>query len=116
MLNLTIEKNGDGESLLRIEGEATVEHGEELRDALLDGLNSNQVLRIDLAQTTAIDIFGIQLICSAHRSAVAWGKAMDFDGDPPEVAAHAFDAAGFARPQGCSACPDSKSCPLNWNL
>jgi hypothetical protein len=67
-------------------------------------------LQVDCTELSAIDFFSVQLLCSAHRTSVAWGKELSFAGAaPPEVEA-GIRRSGFARHRGCSLCPPGVRC------
>lgn len=110
MLSLSTEVIGEGAARLKIVGEATVEHAAELRLALLEGLQEHEQLLVDCEQTTAIDFFAVQLLCSAHRSSVRWEKHLSFSGTPSAQVAEGIRRAGFARHRGCSLCPSHLRC------
>ena len=110
MLNLTMESIGANAGRLKIEGEATIEQALSLRQALLAGLDQYDELQVDCAQTTAVDVFTVQLLCSAHRSSVVWNKLLTFHGQPSAAVAEGIRSVGFARHQGCNLCPQGVRC------
>lgn len=109
-MNLHCEPGEQGIGLLRIEGEIRVEHAEELRQALLEGLEQYQHLQVDCEQVGTLDFFAVQLLCSAHRTSVARQKILTFSGTPSEPVRQAISATGFARHRGCSLCPKDVRC------
>jgi len=110
MLTIEQEAQAPGSLLLKLRGDADVTGTTQLREALLTGLNEQNELLIDCSQTTSFDFFAIQLLCSAHRSAVVGGKKIRLvAGDLPTLK-QAIRATGFARQNGCSLCPDDDDC------
>lgn len=110
MLTLTREAAGEGAGILKIAGEATIEHTAELRQALLDGLAQCQRLQLDCAAVSGIDFFVTQLLCSAHRTSIAWNKELSFHGGKPVAVEEGIRKVGFARHRGCSHCPPGVRC------
>ena len=110
MLSLSKEAIGEGAVRLKIIGEATIEHAAELRLALLEGLQDHEQLLVDCEQTTAIDVFALQLLCAAHRSSVRWEKQLSFSGTSSAQVEEGIARVGFARHCGCSLCPPGVRC------
>jgi len=110
MPNIYQEPTGDGVAILKLEGEVTIEQAELLREALLTGLRELNHLMLNCDAVTKIDFFVIQVICSAHRTSIAWEKLFTWHGTPPAEIRKAFQAAGFARLHGCDLCPDNVRC------
>lgn len=109
---LTIHKQpaGKGAAVLKLEGEITIDNAGQLREALLEGLCEQDHLQLDCNQVSTIDLFGIQMICSAHRTSIAWNKHLIWHGTLPPVAEDAIRRTGFARHHGCDLCPDGVCC------
>lgn len=110
MLNIHKETIEDNAVVLKLEGDATVEHAEQLQQALLEGLQNSEQLLVDCAQTTSIDFYAIQLLCSAHRSSVSWQKTLTFQGVPTDAVKQTIKNTGFQREHGCSHCPENVTC------
>ena len=109
---LTIHKDSAGDEgvILRLEGEATVDTAAELQTALREGMQQHQQVMINCEKLRSIDFFTIQLLCSAHRTSVAWEKLFTFHGEPTPVVNEAVRLTGFARDRGCALCPEHLSC------
>jgi anti-anti-sigma factor len=110
---LTIEQQHLGKEtlLLSLHGDLNVETVAELRLALLDAFSGtpSQIL-VNADDLSMIDFYGIQLLCSAHRTSVARKKQMVWQhGRPPQIDA-AMRISGFTRHCGCSLCPDGVDC------
>lgn len=110
MLNLEIQAIDEQAAVLKVAGEATVEHAQQLQEALLDGLRRYRQLGLDCAAVREIDFFTIQMICSAHRTSVVWDKIFSFHGEPAAKVREAIAAVGFARHAGCALCPEHVRC------
>jgi anti-anti-sigma regulatory factor len=90
-----------GTRLVAIAGSMTIQHGAEIKAALLEAMDSAETLQLDLAEVTEIDLIGLQFICSAHRSAIAGNKRFSVMKSGNEVIAAAAHGAGFDRHSGC---------------
>ena len=87
--------------VVTIGGNMTIQHGGAIREALMQALGSATALRLDLAQVTAIDIIGLQLICSAHRATIEQSKRFSvMMAGNAAIEATAL-AVGYCRRTGC---------------
>ena len=109
MLKATIEQSG-GSSSLVIEGEMIIDHVEELKRFFRDALVGRNSLDLKIAGVNKVDLFGLQVLCSAHRSAMKVHKELRLIGQQPEALRDAIVMAGFGRTAACSA---GKTCPWN---
>lgn len=108
---LTIQQHTkDNGLLLELEGAATIEAAAQLHQVLLDGLQNHDQVQVDCSHTSSIDIYVLQLLCSAHRSSVAWKKQLTFHGQPAEPVIQAIKNSGFMRDLGCALCPEDVAC------
>lgn len=81
MLEYHFEDSG-GSFLLGISGELTLENIPGLRNALLERLDQDGNITINLEKIGAVDISFIQLLCSAHRTALSRGKSISLSSYP----------------------------------
>lgn len=89
---------GVGESL-------TVGCAATLRSRFLAALAEPGDLVIDVQAVRDVDVAGLQLLCAAHRSALAAGKKLVLQG-VGEVLGEALRVSGLATARGCDArCP-----------
>ena len=83
----------------------TAARAAEIRDALLTQLGSGGDLELDLSAVTEVDVAGLQLLCAAHRSAVAAGRELVVAG-ASEALREALRVSGLATAAGCDMpCP-----------
>lgn len=83
-----------------------------VRPVLMESLlNSNSVM-IDLGGLTRLDLSGLQLLCSAHRTAVTRGAALTL-GRVPDWVRELIVIAGFH--PSLSTCPYRKGADCLWN-
>lgn len=110
MLTISNDLSGDGTVVLGLAGELTIETVGMLRDAIMTGFNEASHLKINCDQLSRIDFFGIQLICSAHRTSVVKKKLLTWDGSRSVNMAEVMSGTGFSRHCGCSLCPEHIDC------
>jgi len=102
----------EGESstvVVSISGSMTVQYAGELKTALLTVLDSAEQIRLDVGNVTEVDLAGLQLLCSAHRTSVQLNKQFVFCDGYNEVVKKIGREAGFQRHVGC-ALDKGKSC------
>lgn len=110
MFTMQREETESGALILHLIGEATVEHAEQLQQTLLQDLQECHQVMLNCEQLTKVDIYAIQMMCSAHRTSVAWDKLLTWNGTLPAVLLETITEAGFTRRHGCSICPDGVFC------
>jgi ABC-type transporter Mla MlaB component len=86
---------------LCLDGELTVSNAAALREGLLAALAQGDQVELDLEEVTAIDLAGLQLLCSAHRTAVAGEKSLTLKGTLPPALQQACAGAGFDLHRSC---------------
>jgi len=89
-------------TVVAINGRMTIDRIAELRDGLLKAFKLGKNVQLSLAAVTEVDLTGLQLLCSSHRTAIA--KDLDFsltdaDGD---VLSSVTELAGMMRRTGCA--------------
>lgn len=104
------KKAGKGKDReVRISGEMTVINASQARDALLNVITAEERICIDVNEVTAIDLMGLQLLCAAHRAALAGSKSLVVSGCNNEQFLAAAGAAGLLRHVGCKR-DEKKTC------
>lgn len=103
------ERQEAGE-VLTIEGAMTVQRAGELKARLVDALARSDRVAIDLSRVTEVDLCGLQLLCSAQRTAPQSRKRLAIAGPVPEVFRSAAADAGVCVRSGCGA-DDTGKCP-----
>ena len=104
------KKAGKGKDReVQISGEMTVINACQARDALVDVFSAEERIRIDVHDITAIDLTGLQLLCAAHRAALAGSKTLVVTGGSNEQFVTAARAAGLLRHVGCKR-DEKKTC------
>lgn len=90
-----------GTRVLTIRGSMTIQHGPEIKAALVRALDVGETVLLDLEQVTEIDLIGLQFVCSTHRAAIAVGKQLTVKKSSNRVIEVAMREAGFTRHTGC---------------
>ena len=109
MLKTRIDKS-EGTGSLVLEGELIIDHAEELRQSLVDALDSEGSLNLNIEGVSKVDLFGLQVLCSAHRSALQSSRELALIGKQPEAFRNALQQSSFGCYAGCSA---DNICPWN---
>jgi ABC-type transporter Mla MlaB component len=94
-------KNSNNSHSVSFTGNLTVEHAAELKTVLIASLNLADRLCVVFDNVTEVDISFLQLLCSAHRTAVKNNKILWLDSQRPEPLRLAMQEAGFVRQEGC---------------
>ncbi len=87
--------------VVTIAGEMTIPYADELRKQLLAAFEKANTITADLSGVTEIDVTGLQILCSAHRSSVFMKKRFTIIAGPGSAVWEAADAAGQLRQMGC---------------
>ncbi len=95
--------------VVEISGRMTIQHADELRSMLLEAFDSAEQVRVEMNAITEIDLAGLQMICSAHRTAVVANKGLAVSGANNGAVRASAVSAGFYRHVGCRPDP-TKTC------
>jgi anti-anti-sigma regulatory factor len=82
---------------LMVEGDMTVNHIGELKDRLVEALDSAEQVLIDVSAATAIDVAGVQLLYACHGFSSARGKKMCLQPGENAQFVQFLDEVGFER-------------------
>lgn len=101
---MTIETSTDpaGTIIVKIAGEMTVPFASEIRENLIAAFEKSAAITIDLSDVAEIDVSGLQLLCSAHKSSIEMGKDYRIVGREKDRIWEAADASGQLRQRGCA--------------
>jgi len=90
-----------GKRVLRVRGALTLPNGEAFRQALMEALQPGETTFLDLSQATGVDICGLQLICSAHRTFFRAKAGFELEARPAWFKEAARHAGFYKRTLGC---------------
>lgn len=110
MLQIKEEKTQDNSLVLHLNGSVIIENAEDLKRALLNAMSKETCLMIDVSQVDTIDIYGLQLLCSACRSLIKENKQLTWKNGIPPLLVKIIQESGFARSHGCRVCPEHIHC------
>jgi anti-anti-sigma regulatory factor len=99
-MHATYNQSGN-KSVITLEGDLTLPHAETLRGILTQALQESDDVTIAIVTVHNVDLSCLQLLCSAHRSAMRLKKQITFIGSPPQVFNDAVETAGLACVAGC---------------
>ncbi|MBJ6799882.1 STAS domain-containing protein [Geomonas propionica] len=88
-------------TLVSFTGEMTIGNVGELRKRLLQAFAGGKPVELSLAGLTEVDVTGLQLLCSCHRTSVQQGIPCTVTGGS-EVLAAIAEEAGMPRHKGCA--------------
>jgi anti-anti-sigma factor len=97
-MNMLREEN---RLLISLAGELTVSNAATLRTGILEALGQGEQVELDLEGVSEVDLAGLQLLCSAHRSALAQGKTLTLINAQIPALEKARQAAGFVFHRSC---------------
>ena len=95
-------------NVLKLKGSWTIERASELKQVLLEMLNSCDRMSIDLEELTDLDLSTMQLFCSAHRTSLRDGKHFALQEPKSQSVKRMAREAGFSRTLGCHKDPYKK--------
>jgi len=102
------EKKTDRGRLV-LEGDLTLGGIRQLHEELMSSLKKVKHLDVTIDGARETDLSFLQLLCSAHRTAVKMGKSLSLAEDLPESFLQTMKNNGYSRQGGCSLDVD-KSC------
>jgi len=97
--------------IIQVEGDLSIRSNQSLRAAFLAGLHPGARAVVDASGVTSVDLSSLQLLCSAHRTYVLNGAALEFAGRS-EVLDRTARTAGYDASH--SVCPHRRDCECLW--
>ena len=94
--------NENNEVTVPLDGEITIQKASELKDLIWSHLQKCKVINFDAARITAIDVAGLQLLCSVHRTAQIRGGDAHILTPPLPYLKQVIKDAGFKRHRSCA--------------
>ena len=95
-----IEDSQKGKILVLIGG-LCIQDADEFRTLLVQSIDTTDVLTIDVASVTEMDLSFLQLLCSAHRTAIEQNKRLELDKKWPEPCVQAIQESGYTHQAAC---------------
>lgn len=105
------EKTTDSDTVtLTLSEDLTLPYAEELKKFLLETAGAGKNVRVKFESVADIDLSLLQLLCSAHRTAVRLKADFTVEGPMPEECRLFVEEAGFIRRHGCRFNEQKKGC------
>jgi anti-anti-sigma regulatory factor len=79
----------------------SIRHAAGLKDTLVKALYSGDHVILNLSECSCVDLSCIQLICSAHRTALKMNKVIELGDTLPDTIAKAVEDAGYLHHKDC---------------
>ena len=112
-LQLTHTRPGDGQtSQIQICGRLAIDTAAELHVLLRSELETANRLTLDLSALETMDLTGIQLLCSACRTATSTGKRFDLSPPPSTAVRQLIVELGLQR---YTTCKHNTDIPCIWH-
>ena len=104
-LNSSVRENG--EIIVTSGGCLTIENAAEFSRIVREALESSKNVAIEFEPEVDIDITGVQILCSACKSAAQSGKVISYHGPRPQALADIITSSGAERHAVCKHNNDS---------
>jgi anti-anti-sigma regulatory factor len=98
-LNSSVSENGD--IIIKGGDRLTIENASEFSRIVKEALDVSGMVAVEFDKESAIDITGLQVLCSACKSAAQSGKIFTYHGQQPQSMADLITACGAERHAVC---------------
>lgn len=106
-MSLSICSRDHGGIVITSGDRLTIESAADFMRLLRQGLETAPQVVLELEADVAIDLTGLQLICSACKTAASAGKSFSYSGPRPHALQDIIDACGAQRHTACKQNMDS---------
>ena len=89
-------------TVVSINGPMTIDRIGEIRDGMLEAFGLGNEVQLSMAAVTEVDLTGLQLLCSSHRTAIDRGVAFSVHDTDAEALSSVIELAGMRRYNGCA--------------
>ncbi len=98
-LNSSVRENG---AIIVTSGDRlTIENAAEFSRIVREALEASSIIELEFDPAVEIDITGLQIICSACKSAANSGKIFSYHGQQPQTLADIIKSSGAERHSAC---------------
>jgi len=104
-LNSSVRENG--EIIITSGGRLTIENAAEFSLIVREALEASSNVALEFEPEVEIDITGVQILCSACKSAAQSGKTISYHGPQPQALADIITSSGAERHAVCKHNNDS---------
>ena len=99
-MDISVKKIKDKASRIKVNGSITVESTAELHKVLLSEIEEGAGVSLDLSNVSDVDAAGLQLICSAHKTARTSGIELTIAVATDDLWDH-VERSGLVHNRGC---------------
>ena len=99
-MDVEMVQSGDT-CVLRLKGKWTIERVHELKDLLLEAMNCSGHVIVEMEEPFEVDLSYLQVLCSAHRSALNIGKQMVLHCKKSQTCGEVVSDAGLGHTRSC---------------
>ena len=89
-------------TVVRVSGPMTIDTISELKNAMLKAFGLGKEVQLSLAAVTDVDLTGLQLLCSSHRTSIIKELGFSITGAEGEALSAVSQLAGMLRHTGCA--------------
>ncbi len=100
MLDFVIEQE-DENKRLTINGELNIQNASALKELLINSLKDTESLVINLENITKVDLSCLQILCSAHKTAISSKLNISLSHGSSDAFVDAVKDSGYLRYSGC---------------
>lgn len=104
-LNSSCRENG--EIIITSGDRLTIENAADFSRIIRESLDSSKNVAVEFEPSVELDITGVQVLCSACKSAAAGGKSFSYHGPQPKALAEIIISSGAERHAVCKHNNDS---------
>nr|CRH07023.1 putative Anti-sigma-factor antagonist [Candidatus Magnetococcus massalia] len=94
-----LQSEGSGGEL-SLSGDLTIQHAADLQTTLVEAAESCDSVTLNISKVERVDVAGLQLLCSFHRTLLDNGKSLKVQGKVPESFVTSAQAAGYTECMG----------------
>ena len=98
-LNSSVRENG--EIIVTSGDRLTIENAAEFSRIIREALEAAHLVAVEFEPTVEIDITGVQILCSACKSAADSGKVFSYHGPQPQALTDIITSSGAERHSAC---------------
>ncbi len=98
-LNSSVRENG--EIIVTSGNRLTIENAAEFSRLVSEALGASSTVALEFEPAVEIDITGLQVLCSACKSAAQSGKSFSYLGPQPQALADIISSSGAERHAAC---------------
>lgn len=99
LLNSSVRENG--EIIVTSGDRLTIENAADFSRILSEALEASKNVALEFEPTLEIDITGVQILCSACKSAARSGKTFSYHGPRPQALTDIIVSSGAGRNAAC---------------